>query len=244
MCTDQGACETNPRDWCENIIPYWVEYFFKDARYFMIDGKPVVSIYDAGHWQQMFGGVEKGREAIEVLRESCKQAGFPGVIVLMEHRGADRNVMRTMKAMGVDYCYAYTWGTPDVNVQRNNNAAQRDAAAAVGFNMLPSISMGWDREAWGVHDGGWAPVADYRALAQWAKDEFMPGLPADSLGRRVVMLANWNEFGEGHFLMPSSLAGFGYVDALREVFTDGAAHQDAVPSAREKERFTVLYPKD
>lgn len=62
----------------------------------------------------------------------------------------------------------------------------------------------------------WVPVADYLTLARWTKDEFMPGLRANSLGRRIVMLANWNEFGEGHFLMPSSLAGFGYLDALRD----------------------------
>jgi len=244
MCTNEGACETNPTDWRDNIIPYWIEYFFKDPRYFKIDGKPLVSIYSLSNWQRMFGSTEECRQAISALRDACKQAGFPGVIVLMEHRGADRNVLQTMKAIGVDYCYAYTWGTPDVNAQRNANIGQRDAATAVGFNMLPSISMGWDREAWGVADGGWAAVPDYQSLAQWTKDSFMPSLPQDSLGRRVVMLANWNEFGEGHFLMPSTLAGFGYLDALREVFTNGGAHRDAVPNAGQRRRFTVLYPKD
>lgn len=244
MCTDEGACETNPQDWRENIIPYWIEYFFKDPRYLKLDGKPVLSIYHLGHLQRMFGGVDGCRKAIATLREDCRQAGFPGVIVLMEHRGADRNVLQTMKAIGVDYCYAYTWGTPDVNAQRRNNVAQRDAAVAVGFDMLPSISMGWDREAWGVHDGGCVPAADYRALAQWTKNEFMPSLPADSLGRSIVMLANWNEFGEGHFLMPSTLAGFGYLDALREVFTDGGPHEDARPTDAQKRRFTTLFPKE
>ena len=245
MCTDEGACETNPKDWRDNIIPYWIEYFFKDPRYFKIGGKPVVSIYSLSNWLRMFGGDENSRQAISALRDACRQAGFPGVVVLMEHRGADRNVLQTMRDIGVDDCYAYTWGKPDVNAQRGDNIAQRDAAAIVGFHMLPSISMGWDREAWGVHDGGWAPVADYQSLAQWTKDQFMPTLPADSLGRRIVMLANWNEFGEGHFLMPSALAGFGYLDALRAVFTDGAAkHQDAPPNAHQKRRFTALFPKD
>jgi hypothetical protein len=244
MCTDQGACETNPEDWRDNIVPYWIEYFFKDPRYFKVDGKPLVSIYDLGNWQRMFGSTENCRQAITVLRDECRKAGFPGVVVMMEHRGADRGVMQTMKDIGVDYCYAYTWATPDVNAQRNDNIAQRDAAAAVGFNMLPSISMGWDREPWGAPGGGWAPVGDYQSLAQWTRDSFMPSLPTDSLGRQVVMLANWNEFGEGHFLMPSTLAGFGYVDALRSVFTHGGAHKDAVPTTHQKRRFTILFPKD
>ena len=87
--------------------------------------------------------------------------------------------------------------------------------------MLPSISVGWQTSPW---DGGAGsgqrlgrggrlpdagPVGEGRVHAHVA---------ADSLGRRMLMLANWNEFGEGHFLMPSNLAGFGYVDALRNVF--------------------------
>ena len=91
-------------------------------------------------------------------------------------------------------------------------------------------------------DGIWDLVASVPVPPP--ADDFMPTLPADSLGRRIVMLANWNEFGEGHFLMPSALAGFGYVDALREVFTAGGAHEDEVPTDAQKRRFTVLYPKD
>jgi hypothetical protein len=244
MCTNEGACETNPQDWRENIIPYWIEYFFKDPRYLKIDGKPVVSIYHLANLMRMFGGTEGASQAVLILREEVAKAGFPGIIVLMTNYSDDANRLKTMKQIGVDYCYAYTWATPDANVQRKKNLAQNEAAKATGFRMLPSISMGWDREAWGVHDGGWLPVDDYRALAKWTKDDFMPTLPPDSLGRRLVMLANWNEFGEGHFLMPSSLAGFGYLDALRDVFTPGGLHEDAKPTEQQKRRFTILYPRE
>ncbi|MHB0958694.1 MAG: glycoside hydrolase family 99-like domain-containing protein [Pirellulaceae bacterium] len=247
MYTNQGAGDTNPDDWQNHIIPYWIEYFFKDPRYLKIEGKPVLAIYYPDYFLRDFGGVEGARRAIQRLREDCMQAGFPGVIVLMELRNANRDVMQKMKDIGIDYCYAYTWGTGDVNRQRQENLAQRDAAAAVGFHMLPSISMGWQTSPWdGTQDPGtgWASVSDYQALAQWAKDEFMPTLPQDSLGRRMLMLANWNEFGEGHFLMPSNLVGFGYVDALREVFTHGGPHDDPVPGQPQKRRFTALFPKE
>jgi hypothetical protein len=244
MYTDEGSCETNPTDWRENVIPYIVEYFFKDSRYLKVDGKPVFSIYQLNNWIHMFGGVEGARQAVQLLRDEAGKAGFPGIYVLMEERNANLGVLQKMKSIGVDYCYAYTWGTPDANVQRRKNMAQREASNAAGLGMLPSLSMGWAREPWGVRDGGWLPPADYKALAQWAKNEFIPGLPADSLGRQVMMLANWNEFGEGHFLMPSTLAGFGYLDALRDVFTDGGAHEDAVPTEQQKSRFTVLFPRD
>ena len=104
--------------------------------------------------------------------------------------------------------------------------------------------MGWDVEPWGGDDGGFIPVNDYKELAKWTKDVFIPTLPENSLGRKIVLLANWNEFGEGQFLMPSSLEGFGYLDALREVFTNGTNHIDIAPSDAQKKRFTVFYPKD
>jgi hypothetical protein len=244
MCVDEGACETNPDDFRQNILPYWIEYFFKDPRYMKIDGRPIVSIYHVGNWLRMFRGVEGGRKAIATLRQQCRKAGFSGVIVLMEHRGAERETMRAMKAMGIDYCYAYTWGTPDVNAQRRNNLAQRDAAAAAGFSILPSISMGWQTAAWGVDAGGWVPRAEYQALAEWARDQLMPSLLPTSLGRRIVMLANWNEFGEGHFMLPTRGAGFRYLDVLRSVFCGDAPHEDAVPTDAQKRRFTLLYPRD
>ncbi|MGD0093503.1 MAG: glycoside hydrolase family 99-like domain-containing protein [Planctomycetota bacterium] len=110
MCTDEGACETNLQDWRENIIPYWIEYFFKDPRYFKLEGKPVLSIYHLGHFQRMLGGAEGCRKAIAVLREEVAQAGLPGIIVLMENRSSDRNVFKTMKSIGVDACF---WRTAE-----------------------------------------------------------------------------------------------------------------------------------
>lgn len=45
-----------------------------------------------------------------------------------------------------------------------------------------------------------------------------------------MLLDNWNEFGEGHYLFPTREFGFGYLDAVREVFAPGAAeHRDVTP---------------
>jgi hypothetical protein len=244
MYTDNGAGQTNPNDWTNNIIPYWIEYFFKDPRYLKIDGKPVVSIYSYGDFENDLGGVTGGKQATDALRAACAQAGFPGVIILMEERNGSVNVMRQMQAMGVDYCYAYTWATGDVPTQEQDNLNQRDAASSIGFKNIPSLSVGWETAPWtGSPEGnGWAAVPAYKGMVQWAKTTFMPTLPTNSLGRSMALLPNWNEFGEGHYIMPSTLAGFGYLDALREVFTGGGPGPSLVPTAAQKLRFTVLYP--
>jgi hypothetical protein len=244
MCTNEGACITNFKDFKDNIIPYWIEYFFTDSRYMKIDGKPLLSIYSKDNWVKMFGGEEEGREAISLLRDEVKKAGFPGIVIFMEDRNADVSTLQAKKNLGVDACYSYTWFTDDAKVEKERMMAQRDSAQSIGLPIIPSISMGWDREAWGVHDGGFLPVNEYKELAKWTKDVFMPTLPENSLGRKMVLLANWNEFGEGHFIMPSTLAGFGYIDALREVFTNDTNHVDIAPTDAQKKRFTVLYPKD
>jgi len=254
MYTNWGAGLTNREDFRQYIIPYWIEYFFKDPRYLKIDNKPVLSIYCPDNLKRMFGGTEGARKAIEVLREESRKAGFPGVIVLMEHGGHGMRgqkclpCLETIKSMGADYVYAYNWGLePYVDVQKRDNQVQRDLAATSGIHMLPSISMGAEISAWAGRTDAryiWISVKDYKRLAQWVKEEFMPTVPADSLGRRIVMLGNWNEFGEGNVLMPSTLAGFGYLDALREVFTEGGPHTDAIPTDQQKRRFNVLYPKD
>lgn len=44
--------------------------------------------------------------------------------------------------------------------------------------------------------------------------------------------------------MPSDgLNGFGYLDVLRAVYTNGGAHTDVRPNAEQKARINHLYPQ-
>ena len=183
--------------------------------------------------------------ALATLREECVKAGLKGTLILMEEREANSAVLQQMKSIGVDYCYSYTWTTSDMEVQKSRNMAERRAAAAAGLGYLPMLSVGWEPSAWdGPKGPGWASVSDYKAGAIWLRDEFMPMLPLNSLGRNILMLDNWNEFGEGHFILPATLAGFGYLDALREVFAEGGSHEDVAPTEEQKLRVNSLYPRD
>lgn len=44
-------------------------------------------------------------------------------------------------------------------------------------------------------------------------------LPEDAWARKIIMIDNWNEWDEGHFVAPSHKFGFKYLQAIREVFT-------------------------
>ena len=75
------------------------------------------------------------------------------------------------------------------------------------------------------------------------KESYLPECDSDTLDGRMVMLDNWNEYGEGHFFMPAELAGFDYLEAIGTVFGQ-TEHTDIRPSAQQLERLGRLYPQD
>jgi hypothetical protein len=91
-----------------------------------------------------------------------------------------------------------------------------------------AVSQGWS----GWHDEGsiWKiPPAEYKTLLQRAK-EFVRTMPAGQLGSKMLLLDNWNEWSEGHYIAPHKEFGFGYLDAVREVFSSAPKdHVDLLP---------------
>ena len=53
-------------------------------------------------------------------------------------------------------------------------------------------------------------------------------LPQDNPGRKIIMIDNWNEWDEGHYVSPSVGYGFRYLQAIREELT----HRDNLPDYR------------
>jgi hypothetical protein len=152
------------------------------------------------------------------LRDTCIESGFAGVTLLG---------CTTTGDVGFEYNFTY---------------AQSFAAESV-TNRISSPSVNWDRSAWDLpyqDRGAWRSAADYKSLLT-AQKACMPG--KSGLAQTMVLLGNWNEYGEGHFLMPTEGLGFRYLDGIREVFGDGSEHVDAVPSMRQKIRVNVLYPQ-
>ncbi len=49
---------------------------------------------------------------------------------------------------------------------------------------------------------------------------FSDHFDAGSITRKLLLLDNWNEWSEGHFLAPHAAGGFGYLQAVRNTFTD------------------------
>ena len=58
----------------------------------------------------------------------------------------------------------------------------------------------------------------YKVLLQKMKD-ISDSLPENAWARKIMMIDNWNEWDEGHFVAPSHKFGFKYLQAIREVLT-------------------------
>jgi hypothetical protein len=234
---------TGSADFRNNLVPYWLEYYFKDPRYVVIDNKPVLAIFGYAGLKNSLGGTSAAVEAeMAYLRQAVQAAGFDDIIILVSNSGSDPATLADVRDGGADAVFAYSWGLSagSEDLQKSKLQQQRDAGV---LDVIPVVSMGRDDRAWGGSAGYYATPSEFQSTAQWVKDSFIPSLPAGSPGRELVLLDNWNEYGEGHFIMPSQLYGFGYVDAIREVFTQGGGHSDAVPSQAQQERIQLLYPQ-
>lgn len=206
----------------EHQVRYWIERYFRSPNYWKVDNKPVIPVFDVGSL------VSLDSDMLNKIENLLIEHGFNGAIFIGTHGGA------TSTANGFDYKYQYHQSNTNI-VGHNviNSLLTKQSTDNVKF--LASPSQGWGNEAWGRADRKKnVPLDEWQASLEWIKNVYMPGqksADSNSLTDNTLWLGNWNEYSEGHFLAPSNISGFGYIDAVRKVFTDSPdSHTDVLPS--------------
>jgi hypothetical protein len=223
---------SNEADLMENLLPFWIENYFRHPSYLKIDNKPLLFIYRPEFLVQDLGGVDQVRAALDKMRVACRKAGFDGLYILGEYRGLDPNHLKLMKHLGLDYTFAYCWHVQGSPKPEQAIAAQLDYIERTRrMGILPevvTVSQGWS--GWQDEGSIWKiPPAQYKELLEKAK-AIVRTFPATELGSKILLLDNWNEWSEGHYIAPHREYGFGYLDAVREVFSDAPKdHVDLLP---------------
>jgi len=225
------------KDYRDNIIPYWVNYYFTDPHYLVIDNRPVIGIGEPTRWIQMCGGEKGAREMIAFIKDACKKAGFDGAYVIAttvrENYSAEGNPesLKGLYAAGFEGVYEYTFGTSNIammkDVMLREHAMVTDPdGGCYGLSVIPTISAGWNlianfptKQSIPPRFMG-TPPEDFDELCRWVKDFSENTLPDGSLGKRLIMVDNWNEYTEGHAINPCKFAGFSYLDSIGKHFTD------------------------
>jgi hypothetical protein len=220
------------KDLMENLLPFWIENYFKHPSYLKIDNKPLLFIYRPEFLVDDLGGEDKVAIALDKMREACKAAGFDGLYILGEYRGQDPQPLELMKRLGLDYTFAYCWyvpdsPTPEVAIETQLGYIRKTQELGI-LPQVATVSQAWS----GWHDEGtiWKiPPTQFETLLREAKN-IISTFPKDQLGSKTIILDNWNEWSEGHYIAPYREYGFGYLDAVRKVFSDAPeAHVDLLP---------------
>lgn len=228
----------------EKVVPFWVEYYLKDSRYMTIDNKPLIGVYQWSYLVQSFGSAEGVRAELDYVRQVCRSLGYDGAIWMIQCSDLDEKSLQEVSKLGFDVMYRYSWGGTSYNIQNQIDKMETQKKLAA-IDVMPTISMGYNNVAWNALRNDYVSLSDYRKLLNWAKNTFMKTYPENSLASRMVMFDNWNEYGEGHYLMPSVLAGFDYLDAIRDYFTAASGgHTDVVPTPAQKARINYLFPQN
>ncbi len=247
---------TNPEDFEKYLLPFWMEQYFLKENYLVINNKPVVFIYDyQNRVRDGFGGEEKQAECFAKAREYAKKFGFDGIIFNVEYRYDDLTRYSEYKKGGYDSTFAYCWTmgnnlrpTQEEIIEKQMNAMYRRACEDPNY-FIPLASKQWDPrprmdimpELYGTSENSslWnLEPSSWRRLLEKTK-ALMDTLPENTLASKMIILDNWNEWDEGHYLLPHYEGGFKYLQAVREVFTK----RDNLPDYRDPS-FLGLGPYD
>ena len=225
------------------IVPYWIEYFIKDPRYLVVDNKPVVYLYLADYFckYQCGGDVELARECLDYLRDECRKLGYDGCTIIAS-RGTNSEVYAAQ--IGCDGIYSYAFSASEMisGAQPKNLKAAKENNSSIFVQ--PTVCQGFEGSAWLRTKGAYSSVDTFRENLYSVRDEFFKGYDNYNLSEKLVMLATWNEYCEGHYIAPCGLAGFDYLDAVREVFTDSEEYIPEIPTDEQKRNYCILFPEN
>lgn len=231
---------TDETDMVENLMPFWMDNYFKRENYLVIDNKPVVFVYQQERLEQeCFKSVQSQRQTFDACREYTQKFGFDGMIFAVCNTTADKKTHDEFIQRGYDFRFGYNSGYkspcdfyPDeddiVKCQCDlfaKNLEKDDTAfiptASCFCDPTPRFTQRWNDL--GYNFRRWANIwylspEKFREVLSKMK-EITDKLPDNAWARKIMMIDNWNEWDEGHFVAPSHKFGYKYLQAIREVFT-------------------------
>lgn len=226
---------------CRAVTRYWIEHYFRRPEHLTVAGQPVVIIFSPYRLRADLGAAGV-RPALDAMRAEARQAGLKGLWLVACVGGLGE--ARQAAQEGYDAVTAYNW--PHLGMSGQGNWAPF-ATLIEGYHRqwqdlrqhspLPlwpvPVSGGWDSRPWHGEANlvrfGRTPDLFGRHLE--AARQFLAQAPAPTGLPSAILIEAWNEWGEGSYVEPHQEFGFGYLDAIREVFASGSGpHIDLTPA--------------
>ena len=218
----------DPNDF-PKIVDRVINQYFKRPNYTKIDGCPVFAIFSTDNFIKSFGTKEAAIEAMEYMRSEVRKAGFPDMHYMMMdgggfpfNEGTKANVDNRM-FLKPDSWALYNMGGFDPDYMRHGQNAidyRNGWDNYMDIPVFPTVSIGWDDTprfpAKGEND-----VTRFNHSPEACKNFLLEAkryADAHPEQPKFVMINAWNEWVEGSYLLPDRYWGYGWLEAVQEVF--------------------------
>ncbi len=245
--SDLGCIGGDPNVWLgsvdrvefEKVVHRIIDNYFSRPNYYKINGKPLFMIYDVDNLVKGLGGIEATKEALDWFREECVKAGHPGLELQLTAWGErvtnmsgvdgshEMSTKEVVPSLGFDsvtnyqFCH-FCWMDRDyekeILPQVYNEWARMDVDYTVPY--YPHVSIGWDNNPRFINFTGCVcknngPENFRKALVKAKEYVDTHNLPAP-----LITINSWNEWTETSYLEPDTKYGYGYLEAIRDVFVE------------------------
>lgn len=225
------------REQFETVVQRIITKYFKEPNYYKINDKPVFMIYDINNLITGLGGIEQTAEALQYFKKETVRAGYPGLHLQMtlwsenavnlsgvdsKRIGSTKELVRLLPVNSITH-YQFVHF---VDIDRDYTSILSDVEREwqridthYEIPYYPHISVGWDNNP---RFNSFRPGIANSTLQQFEKGLLMAKTYIDTHDREVPLITinSWNEWTESSYLEPDDLNGYGYLEAVKKVFTD------------------------
>lgn len=216
-----------------NVQPFMIEHYFKNPAYKKIDNKIVIYSYAFGDLITYLGGADQVDTVLGSLNQAVIDNNLGSGIVLIANYEDAVTSFRSGSYTNKDKVYIWRYGWRSDN-PTSIASGIKTLYSDTGSRSVASIPMGFDNTAWQTNWVDMMTPAEVKTICDSVKG---------TTALNLYLFTCWDEYGEGHFYAPSTKAGFGYLDAIRDSFIGETTHTDSTPTTSAKKRMGVLYPE-
>ena len=228
---------SQPRSEFDIICRRVIDFYFKKPNYYKINGCPVFMIYEVMNFVRGLGGIDEARRALDDFRALAKAEGFPDIHLQMvvysenaanvsgvdsNHKGSSKDFVDLLGFDSVthyQFCHfadcnrEYTEMLPDIAAEWKRIRTQYSVP------YYPHVSVGWDNNP--RFNRLTLPIIRNNTPEKVKKCFEMAKEYSDRYNDVPLITVNsWNEWTEMSYLEPDDVYGYGYLEAIRDVFTD------------------------
>lgn len=225
------------RDAFETLCKRVIKQYFHHPNYYKVDGKPSFMIYELQTFIEGIGGLDEAVDALKWFRAEVKRQGYKGLDLQFTLRanmeanmtgiagdniGTQREVIEALNMDGATH-YQYVHF---VNIDRDYPDIQSDVVREwekldkeLKIPYYPHVSVGWDNNPRFENRIGGIVKNNTPANFEKALRDARAYVDAHPGQAPLITINSWNEWTETSYLQPCTMYGYGYLEAVRNVFT-------------------------